>query len=149
MDRLTARAPGGDVYYPKCLERCEGHPDLNQCETCPLDDELAEKLAAYEDRDEREQEKKVILRKALDTYGEMWQIKKLFEEIGEMQEALCKCTDGRDTVEHLAEEIADVRIMLTQMCILHDCEDLADEIMLEKLERLADRVKKARGEADD
>lgn len=145
MERLTARTPNGDAYYPKCFERCKGYQDLNQCETCPLDIEIAEKLAAYEDLDEREQEKKVILHKALDTYGEAWQIKKLFEEIGEMQEALCKCTDGRDTVEHLAEEIADVRIMLTQMCILHDCENLADEIMIEKLLRLDDRVEKARG----
>lgn len=145
MERLTARTPSGDAYYPKCFERCKGYPDLNQCETCPLDNEIAEKLVAYEDWDEREQEKKAILRKALDTYGEAWQIKKLFEEIGEMQEALCKCTDGRDTVEHLAEEIADVRIMLTQMCILHDCENLADEIMIEKLLRLDNRVEKARG----
>lgn len=90
-----------------------------------------------------------ICRDALATYGAVRQMKKLFEEIGELQEALCKCTDGRDTVHHLAEEIADVRIMLQQMCILHDCEDLADEIMIEKLLRLEDRVKKARGEADD
>ena len=90
-----------------------------------------------------------VLHEALELYGGEAQTKKLFEEIGEMLEAVCKCSDGRDTVEHLAEEIADVRIMLDQMCILHDCENLAKRYRSEKLARLYERVKEARGEADD
>lgn len=142
MERLTARTPDGDVYYPKCFERCKGYPNLNQCKTCPLDNEIAEKLAAYEDWDEREQEGAVIFRKALDTYGAARQIKKLFEEVGEMQEAVCKCEDGRDTVKHLAEEIADVHNMLVQMAILHDCVDEVAEFKREKLERLERRLER-------
>jgi NTP pyrophosphatase (non-canonical NTP hydrolase) len=81
-----------------------------------------------------------VCRKALDTYGSERQMKKLFEEIGELQEALCKYTDGRDTVEHLAEEIADVQIMLAQMAILHDCVEKVAEFKQAKLARLEGRL---------
>ena len=90
-----------------------------------------------------------ICRDALATWGAEAQTLMVFEEMSELQKELCKHARGRDNREEIAEEIADVRIMLMQMCILHDCEDLADEIMLEKLERLAYRLEKARGEADD
>lgn len=84
-----------------------------------------------------------ICRDALATYGAVRQMKKLFEEIGELQEALCKCTDGRDTVHHLAEEIADVQIMLVQMAILHDCVDEVADFKRAKLERLEKRLEGA------
>jgi NTP pyrophosphatase (non-canonical NTP hydrolase) len=89
---------------------------------------------------------KTVLHEALEVFGAEAQTKKLFEEVGEMLEAVCKCSDGRDTVQHLAEEIADVRIMLDQMCILHNCEGLAKAFRTEKLVRLYERLKEARGE---
>lgn len=81
-----------------------------------------------------------VCRKALEIYGAERQMKKLFEEIGELQEALCKCTDGRDTVQHLAEEIADVQIMLAQMAIIFDCADMVADFKWAKLKRLEDRL---------
>lgn len=140
MERLVAISPSGDLYYPKYFERCTGDPNPNDCMTCPLDDEIAEKLAAYEDKDEQEQERNVIFRRALDTYGAERQTRKLFEEVAEMQEALCKCTDGRDTVHHLAEEIADVHNMLIQMAILHDCVDEVEDFKRVKIKRLEKRL---------
>lgn len=83
-----------------------------------------------------------ICRDALTTYGAERQVKKLFEEIGELQEALCKCIDGRDTVHHLAEEIADVQIMLIQIAILHDCVDEVADFRRAKIERLEKRLEK-------
>ena len=40
--------------------------------------------------------------------------------------ALCQCSDGRDNVRHVAEEIANVQIMLNQMVILFDCDTLEE-----------------------
>lgn len=83
---------------------------------------------------------KKIYRTALETYGAEHQTKKLFEEIGEFQEALCKYNDGRDTLDHVAEELADVQIMLEQMTILHGCGALVDVWKRLKLEKLAQKI---------
>ena len=88
---------------------------------------------------------KEVFREALEVFGVETQLRKLSEEVAEMLEAVCKCADGRDTVQHLAEEIADVRIMLDQMCILYDCELVSAEQYSSKVERLRDRVKEAGG----
>lgn len=86
-----------------------------------------------------------VFREALEVFGIGTQLRKLFEEVAEMLEAVCKCADGRDTVQHLAEEIADVRIMLDQMCILYDCELASAEQYSSKVKRLRERVKEAGG----
>lgn len=48
MERLTARDKDG-VYYPKCFEQCGGDPDGGDCLNCRFDEEIAERLAEYED----------------------------------------------------------------------------------------------------
>lgn len=94
-------------------------------------------------------DKPTVLHEALEVFGAETQKRKLIEEVSEMMEAFCKLQDGRDVVNHLAEEIADVRIMLDQMCILYDCEALAKAYRAAKLGRLWETIKKARLEADD
>ncbi len=83
---------------------------------------------------------------ALDTYGKEAQKSKLFEEIGELMDALCKCSAGRDKVTHLAEEIADVGIMLGQMAIMFDCEAEVERQKRYKLKRLEQRIEEAKHE---
>lgn len=86
---------------------------------------------------------------ALRTWGEDAQTKMLFEEIGELMQAVCKA--GRvetweqrmEAWHHIAEEIADVKIMLGQMEVLFDIEDAVDACKEEKIERLVERLKKA------
>lgn len=50
-----------------------------------------------------------VLRRALCTYGSVLQIVVTMEEMSELQKELCKNLRGRGSIEHIAEEIADVR----------------------------------------
>ena len=78
---------------------------------------------------------------ALSTYGAEAQTLMVMEEMSELQKELCKHARGADNRAAIAEEIADVLIMLDQMMILHDCTALTKDIKIRKLDRLADRLK--------
>lgn len=82
----------------------------------------------------------VILRKALEMYGAVPQISMVFEEMSELQKELCKHLRGKDNRSEIAEEIADVEIMLAQMKYLFDCVDLVEVCRKQKVERLAHRL---------
>lgn len=92
---------------------------------------------------------KKVLRSALDTWGAEAQTLMVFEEMSELQKELCKHARGKYNWSAIAEEIADVRIMLDQMCILHHCEDAAEKYYSEKLARLRERVKEAGGVSNE
>lgn len=87
-----------------------------------------------------------VLQRALDTYGSVTQITMAFEEMSELQKELCKYLRGRGSLEHIAEEIADVEIMLEQMKMLFCCTDGVRNERRRKVERLKDRLDK-HGEA--
>lgn len=53
--------------------------------------------------------------RALAVYGERNQIIVAVEELSELQKELCKYLRGEDVGEKLAEEMADVTIMLEQL----------------------------------
>lgn len=87
-----------------------------------------------------------ICRKALEAFGAEAQITMVFEEMAELQDVLCKFLRGRvdaSTSTHIAEEIADVEIMLCQMVMLFDCPRQVETFRRYKLERLAERIKEA------
>ena len=73
-------------------------------------------------------------------YGEKRQMLKALEELAECQQALCKFLSGEDTADHVAEEIADARIMLEQMCLFLGVGKEADEYLRKKIERLNNRL---------
>ncbi|BFL38698.1 hypothetical protein K400107F7_03480 [Agathobaculum massiliense] len=77
---------------------------------------------------------------ALSTYGAEAQTLMVMEEMSELQKELCKHARGKDNQLSIAEEIADVLIMLDQMMILHDCESIVAQYKQEKLERLENRI---------
>lgn len=87
---------------------------------------------------------KKIYRAALETFGHASQVKKLFEEMAELQAAICHALDGKDDTSHVAEEIADVQIMLGQMMELFACEHAVILRRRAKLARLEGKIKKAR-----
>ena len=87
-----------------------------------------------------------IYRAALDTFGTEAQTKMLFEEMGELMSAICKHSRGRDKVSHIAEEIADVHIMLDQMAVLFDCEAEVERQKRYKLKRLEQRIEEVQGD---
>ena len=82
-----------------------------------------------------------ICDEAVEKYGTESQINVLFEEMAELQNAICKYKRGRATVEEIAEELADVNIMLIQAIKIFDCDDLTNKYFDEKIDRLAERLK--------
>ena len=81
-----------------------------------------------------------VLQRALDTYGSSMQIVGMMEEMSELQKELCKNLRGRGSIEHIAEEIADVEIMLEQMKMLFLCADDVRDVRRRKVERLKVRL---------
>lgn len=82
---------------------------------------------------------------ALSRYGAQAQITMAFEEMAELQDVLCKFLRGRvdgDTLANIAEEIADVGIMLDQMAIEFEVEDAVAEQRAHKVRRLRERIEK-------
>lgn len=62
------------------------------------------------------------------------------EEMSELQKELCKHSRGRNNFYNIAEEIADVQIMLEQLIILHDCRDAVEDWKFSKLMRLKELI---------
>lgn len=60
-----------------------------------------------------------IIKLAIETYGKGSQTQMLFEEMSELQNALCKLARGRGTTDQVCEEIADVMIMCFQMAQIY------------------------------
>ena len=77
---------------------------------------------------------------ALSTYGAEAQTLMVMEEMAELQKELCKHARGTDNRAGIAEEIADVLIMLDQMMVLHDCASLVTGYKQYKLYRLKERL---------
>lgn len=122
-------------------------PIADNTELAGYNEALEVALSALRDAERQRKERKStreINCAALETYGNEAQTRKLFEEIGEMMEAMCKCSAGRDKLTHLAEEIADVGIMLEQMAIMYDCEEEVERQRRYKLRRLEHRIEEAR-----
>ena len=81
-----------------------------------------------------------VLQRALDTYGSVPQIAMVFEEMSELQKELCKYLRGKYSPANIAEEIADVEIMLEQMKMLFGCTDDVHDVRRRKVERLKERL---------
>lgn len=80
-----------------------------------------------------------IIQLAIQTYGKEAQTRMLFEEMAELQDALCKLSRGRGTVSDVCEEIADVMIMCFQMAQIYGVTRV-EQLATFKMRRLADRL---------
>lgn len=92
-------------------------------------------------KDEEMENKKDIYKKALNKWGAEAQTIMVFEEMAELQKELCKAIRNNYSLDDLAEEIADVEIMLEQMKILFMIEDSVQEQKKYKLQRLREALK--------
>lgn len=81
-----------------------------------------------------------VYSKALNKWGAESQIKMLFEEMAELQNAICKYFRKRNNMYDVATEIADVQIMVEQMSIL-----FGKELVNSEKERKFERLKKRLG----
>lgn len=84
--------------------------------------------------------KQEILNLAINTYGAQAQEMVLLEEMSELQKEICKYWRGRDNTRAIAEEIADVEIMLEQMKMIFQCADAVSLYRIQKLKRLERRL---------
>lgn len=136
------------------------------CKECPADGEDCETIVQFSAADlienqQREiealrqaneglrfnlaaQEGGEICRAALEAFGAGSQVMIAIEEMSKLTKELCKNGRGQENTTHIAEEIADVEIMLCQMVMLFDCSFTVDKFRRYKLERLAERIKEAK-----
>ena len=56
-----------------------------------------------------------VIRKAIDTYGKDAQLWMVIEEMSELSKEICKHKRGKDNFLEIADEMADVYIMLEQL----------------------------------
>lgn len=85
-------------------------------------------------------DEKEIYRQALNKWGNIPQVTMVFEEMSELQKELCKNLRGKENGIEIAEEIADVEIMLEQMKLLFDIGKEVERYKTMKLKRLEERV---------
>ena len=87
--------------------------------------------------DEREKE---VLTAAVRIYGPESQLKMVLEEMSELQKEICKLWRGKDTTLSLAEEVADVEIMLDQLKLMLGIGGKVQEFRRVKMLRLEQRL---------
>lgn len=61
------------------------------------------------------------------------------EELSELQKELCKWKRGSGDIHHIAEEIADVTIMIEQLQIIFNCSSEVEVLKEQKLQRTKER----------
>ena len=81
-----------------------------------------------------------ILKSAIARYGKTVQMIIAMEEMAELTKELSKFLRGAHNEDAIAEEIADVRIMLDQLEIMFDCAGAAAVYKAAKVERLRKRL---------
>ena len=96
------------------------------------------------------EERSTLLKRAIATFGTRAQTDIAIEEMAELTKAICKTRRAQPgpelaaAIENVIEEIADVRIMLDQLCIIYEADP--HEVEEAKLHRLAGRLKEVHHE---
>ena len=90
-----------------------------------------------------------ILRRAIEKYGEPLQTVVAIEECAELQKELTKALRGNLNPDHLAEEMADVQIMLWQLCCMFNVGGQMTDWITKKVERLNKRIEAAATEQEN
>lgn len=91
--------------------------------------------------------RKTVYEHAIDTYGIKPQMLMVIEEMSELTKAICKLfrnprdqEPSADQIDAIAEETADVTIMLEQLRLILGINENVCEHMDRKVERLAERL---------
>ena len=83
-----------------------------------------------------------VFRKAIDTYGEESQMHMVLEEMSELAKEICKLLrySKNQRKRHVAEEVADVEIMLEQIKMIFHIDDDVEMWRLDKTVRLKKKL---------
>lgn len=85
-------------------------------------------------------ERERIYKKAIEQFGPFHQNVIAIEEMAELIKELSKNYRGEANRENIAEEVADVRIMLEQLCIIYNIKDDVERQMKKKIDRLEKKM---------
>lgn len=99
-------------------------------------DDISSYLAELENLNDKEQ---IIARDAIAYYGERAQEETAIEECAELIQAITHKHRGR--FHNIAEEIADVEIMLEQLKIINHCHEQVKQWHEQKIKRLQERIR--------
>ena len=84
---------------------------------------------------------KKLLKKAIDVWGKHAQLLTLLEEMSELQKEILKNINrGKENLNELIDETADVEIMLEQLKYIFDIEQAVEEKIPVKLEKVRRRL---------
>lgn len=114
--------------------------------------ELREWLKAYETHALPTTMRPEVLQQAIDTYGSRAQEEMAIEEMSELTKAIVKRHRAKDkpsydrAMNNIAEEMADVIIMLTQLLMFYGNRKDVHRALDEKVKRLAGRLESERAE---
>ena len=86
------------------------------------------------------EERKTTYEEALSKWGIEAQILMAVEEMSELIKEICKLYRGKNDMDAMADEIADVTIMLEQLRLIYDLDNLVCEHMDAKILRLQSRL---------
>lgn len=92
--------------------------------------------------------RKATYQVALEAWGPEAQTKMAVEEMSELTKEICKIWRGKIDREALADEIADVTIMLEQLRLIYNVNDAVCAHMDKKIQRLKGRLGIQEGDAD-
>ena len=90
-----------------------------------------------------------IIRKTIECYGTEKQSVVCMEECCELVQAISKELRGKSDKGHLAEEMADVQIMLWQLCCMFNVGGQMTDWITKKVERLNKRIEAAETEQEN
>lgn len=90
-------------------------------------------------------DRKQILHDAIRQWGAGAQITKAVEELAELIQAITKHLNSQGALGNVAEEIADVRLMLEQLELIHDLRSAVAGWERKKLKRLDHRLATLKG----
>lgn len=88
------------------------------------------------------EERKRVYDAALGKWGQKMQSTVAIEEMSEVIKELTKAMRGELNRAHLAEEVADAKIMLEQVCEMFDINDSVESWMDYKIAALQRKVRK-------
>ena len=86
--------------------------------------------------------KREIYEMAIDQWGAAAQMLMAIEEMAELVKEICKVFRGRKDIRHIAEEQADVEIMMEQLRIIFEDAEEANTMKTFKINRLYERLQK-------
>lgn len=130
-----------------CFDGAEANGEEMNCDDCVVNKIFQEYARVQKEQEEREQQtpESEIFKSAVHWWGKEAQTDMMIEEMAELTKAILNERRGRD--HNIAEEMADVRIMLAQMEIIFQNAGEVEQKFREKVTRLDRRLQERRGGA--